>query len=100
MATEDLTEIITKALTDETFRQKLMDSVEEAVSGYNLGDEEMSMLRNLKTDAFADLDMDVEERQSKSGLGFLTGLMGGREAGGQDVSALVNVLMSKYGRGG
>lgn len=98
MATEQLTEIITKALTDGTYRQQLLESPDEAMAGFELSDDEANMLRNLKPEAFEEIDLDVEERQSKSGLGMGFGsLMSGRDAAAGDVSNLIGVLMNKYG---
>ena len=98
MAIEHLTEIITKALTDEAYRQQLLSAPAEALADYDLSDEEVNMLHNLKPEAFEEMDIDVEERQSKSGLGMgLGSLMSGRGAASGDVSNLINVLMNKYG---
>ncbi len=98
MATKGLTEIITKALTDEAYRKRLLTTPDEAIADYELTDDEKKMLHNLKPEAFEELDMDVEERQSKSGLGMgLGSLMTGRDAASGDVSGLIDVLMNKYG---
>ncbi len=98
MSSKGLTEIITKAITDETYRERLLESPEEAMAGYELSDAESKMLCNLEPDAFDELDMDVEERQSKSGLAMGWGsLMSGRDASSGEVSTLIDVLMNKYG---
>jgi len=99
MASQGLTEIITKALTDEGYRRRLLESPEEILKDYDLEAAELKMLRNLKPEAFEEAaDMDVEERQSKSGLGMgLGSLMSGRDAAAGNVSNLINVLMNKYG---
>lgn len=98
MASQGLTEIITKALTDEGYRKRLLESPEEVLKDYDLEAAELKMLRNLKPEAFEEADMDVEERQSKSGLGMgLGSLMSGRDAAAGNVSNLINVLMNKYG---
>jgi len=98
MVAKGLTDLISKALSDADFRAKLLEHPDEAAQGYDLADSEVKMIRNLKADAFDEMDMDVEERQSKSGLSMgLGSLMGGRDASTGDVSTLINVLMNKYG---
>ncbi len=98
MPTNALQEIISRALTDAAYRQKLLDSLEDAIQGYELEDNERKMLSNLKADAFDDLDVNLEDRQSKSGLSMgLGSLMGGRDVSSGNVSTLINVLMNKYG---
>lgn len=98
MSSKGLTELITKAITDATYRERLLAAPEEAMDGYDLSDAESKMLRNLKPEAFDELDMDVEERQSKSGLAMGWGsLMSGRDASSGEVGALIEVLMNKYG---
>jgi len=93
-----LQEIISRALTDASYRQQLLDSLEDAIQGYELEDDERKMLGNLKADAFDDLDVNLEDRQSKSGLSMgLGSLMGGRDVSAGNVSNLINVLMNKYG---
>lgn len=98
MPTNALQEIISRALTDAAYRQQLLDSLEDAIQGYELEDNERKMLSNLKADAFDDLDVNLEDRQSKSGLSMgLGSLMGGRDVSSGNVSTLINVLMNKYG---
>lgn len=99
MATQDLTQVITRALTDEAYRKQLLDSPAEALEGYELSPDEVTMVHNLKPEAFEELDMDVEERQSKSGLAGmgLGSLISGRDAAVGNVSNLINILMNKYG---
>ncbi len=98
MPTQALTEIITKALTDEAFRKHLLENPEKAIESYDLAENEAKMLRNLKPEAFEALETDVEERQSKSGLGMgLGSLISGRDLASGDISNLINVLMNKYG---
>lgn len=98
MPTNALQDIISRALTDASYRQQLLDSLEDAIQGYELEDNERKMLSNLKADAFDDLDVDLEDRQSKSGLSMgLGSLMGGRDVSTGNVGNLINVLMNKYG---
>ena len=98
MATEGLKAIISKALTDTDFRQQLLEKLDDVLAEHEISDDEAEMLRNLKPDAFEEMDMDVEERQSKSGLTMgLGSLMSGRDAASGDVGALIDILMNKYG---
>ena len=95
MSREDLTTIVSRALTDEKYRAQLFSDPEAALADYDLDEAEKKMLRNLPADAFDDLTMDVEDRQSKSG--FLGGisLMGGKDAVNADT--VLDLLMNKYG---
>ena len=95
MSKEDLTTIVSRALTDESFRAQLMSDPEAALAGYKLDEAEKKMLRSLSADAFDELTMDLEDRQSKSGfLGGLS-LMGGKDA--VDASTVLDLLTKKYG---
>ena len=95
MSKENLTTIVSRALTDETYRAQLLSDPEKALSGYELDEAEKKMLRNLPTDAFDELTMDLEDRQSKSGfLGSLS-LMGGKDA--VDAKTVLDLLTNKYG---
>lgn len=97
MAKEVLTTIISRALTDEDFRTKLLKNPDEVLEEYELDEDEQKMLRNLPEDAFDELTMDVESRESKSGfLGGLS-LMGGKDA--VDASSVLDLLRNKYGGG-
>ena len=46
MAKEDLTTIISRALTDEAFRAQLMSDPDKALAGYKLDEAEEKMVRN------------------------------------------------------
>jgi hypothetical protein len=95
MSKDDLTTIISRALTDAEYRAQLLSDPDAALAEYSLDEAEKKMLRNLPTDAFDELTMDVEDRQSKSG--FLGGisLMGGKDA--VDAHSVLDLLMNKYG---
>ncbi len=95
MSREDLTTIVSRALTDKEFRAQLLSDPEAALKGYDLSESEHNMIRNLNADAFDELTMDLESRQSKSGfLGGLS-LMGGKDA--VDASTVLDLLTKKYG---
>jgi hypothetical protein len=96
MSREDLTTIVSRALTDEEYRAQLLSDPDSALEGYSLDEDEEKMLRSLPEDAFDELTMDLEDRQSKSGfLGGLS-LMGGKDAA-KDASTILDLLTSKYG---
>ncbi len=95
MSREDLTAIVNRALTDEEYRAKLVSDPDAALADYELDEEEEKMVRNLSAEAFEELSMDLEKRQSKSGfLGGLS-LMGGKDA--VDASSVLDLLRNKYG---
>jgi hypothetical protein len=95
MSREDLTTIVSRALTDQDYRAQLLSNPDVALQGYTLSEAEEKLVRNLPADAFDELTMDVESRQSKSGfLGGLS-LMGGKDA--VDASTVLNLLTRKYG---
>ena len=68
MATHsDIQEIISEAVTNEAFRQQLLEDPQTAVeaAGYNLTDEQLSELSNFNSEQLEELIVDVEERTSK-----------------------------------
>ncbi|MBN2305453.1 MAG: hypothetical protein JXQ72_13290 [Anaerolineae bacterium] len=96
MSKEDLTTIVSRALTDEDYRAKLLSDPGSALEGYSLDENEKKMLHSLPADAFDELTMDLEDRQSKSGFFGGLNLMGGKD-GGIDASTILDVLTNKYG---
>jgi hypothetical protein len=96
MSKEDLTTIVSRALTDEEYRTQLAADPDAALAGYSLDEAEERMLRNLPADAFDELTMDLEDRQSKTGFFGLSNLFGSKE-GAVDASTVVNLLTNKYG---
>lgn len=96
MAKEDLTTVINRALTDEQFRAQLLSDPDSALAGYVLDEEENRVLRSLPADAFDELAMDLENRQSKSGFMGLFSVMSGKDAA-VDASTLLKLLSNKYG---
>jgi len=69
MASEsEIQAIISEAVTNETFRQQLIDDPQTAVAsaGYNLTDEQLSELGSFTSEQLEELIVDVEERASKS----------------------------------
>ncbi|MBN1680853.1 MAG: hypothetical protein JW966_11220 [Anaerolineae bacterium] len=98
MSREALTTIVSRALTDSEYRSQLLSDPDAALQDYDLSEAEAQMIRNLSSDAFDELTMDLESRQSKSG--FLGGisLMGEKDT--VDMDSVLNLMMNKYGPGG
>lgn len=95
MSKKDLITIVSRALTDEDYRAQLIKDPDAALEGYDLDEAEEKIVRNLPAEAFDELTMDLEDRQSKSGfLGGLS-LMGGKDA--VDASTVLDLLRNKYG---
>ncbi len=96
MSREDLTTIVSRALTDKEYRAQLIADLDKALEGFNLDEAEKKLLRSLPSDIFDELTMDLEARQSKSGfLGGLS-LMGSKDA--VDAGTVLDLLMNKYGK--
>jgi hypothetical protein len=96
MSKEALTTIVSRCLTDEAYRKQLMSDPDAALADYDLDEDEAKIVRNLPADAFDELTMDLEDRQSKSGfLGGLS-LFSGKD-GALDASSVVDLLTKKYG---
>lgn len=96
MSKEALTTIVSRCLTDEAYRKQLMSDPDAALADYDLDEEEAKMVRSLPADAFDELTMDLEDRQSKSG--FLGGLsLFSSKDGAVDASSVVDLLTKKYG---
>ncbi len=68
MATQsDIQEIISEAVTNESFRQQLLEDPQATVeaAGYNLTNEQLSELSSFSSEQLEELIVDVEERTSK-----------------------------------
>lgn len=66
MSQETVTKVITKALLDDEFRSQLFSDPDEALSGYDLTEEERASLSALQEDAFDAFASEIEERISRS----------------------------------
>jgi hypothetical protein len=96
MSREHLTTIVSRALTDADYRKLLLADPDAALEGYDLSESETNMIRSLNADAFDELTMDLEERQSKSGfLSGISSLMGSKDA--IDAGTVLDILTNKYG---
>lgn len=98
MSREVLTTIVSRALTDTEYRAQLISDPDAALQGYDLSENEEKMIRNLSADAFDELTMDLEARQSKSGFLGSFSLMGGKST--VDMDSVMNLMMNKYGPSG
>ena len=63
----DIQAIISEAVTNETFRQQLLDDPQAAVAaaGYSLTDEQLGELGSFSSEQLEELIVDVEDRTSK-----------------------------------
>ena len=95
MSRESLTEIVSRALTDEDFRKKILDNLEDVLKDFDLDDAEKKLLSNLNAETFDELTMNLEDRQSKSGFFGRLSLMGGKD--GVDASDAIDLLSNKFG---
>lgn len=95
MSREALTTIVSRALTDKEYRSQLLSDPEAALKGYELSESEEKMIRHLTADAFDELTMDLEARQSKSGFPGFSQLIGGKDA--VDSGTVLDILTQKYG---
>ena len=66
MSQEVVVEVIIKALTDVEFRAKLFTTPDEALSDYDLTEEEKKGLSSLQEDAFDEFASVLGERISKT----------------------------------
>lgn len=73
MSEADFTAVITRAITDEDFRELLMTNSERAVKDYDLTEEEMTNLNGIDAELFDDPEA-LEERISRWGSGMGGGI--------------------------
>ena len=70
MTTDNVQQIIGRAVTDTEFRELLFSDAEKALEGYDLSDEEIAILMDLPQEQFDSMGSELEERISKvSGTG-------------------------------
>ncbi len=70
MSKENVQTIIGRAIMEPEYRASLFKEPDKALEGYELTDEETQSLKNLDPEKFDQAATQVEERISKSGLGF------------------------------
>ncbi len=68
MSAEGVKQVIGRAVVDEAFRTLLFDKPGEALSGFDLTDEECAKLQTISRDEFDKIASEVEERVSRAGL--------------------------------
>lgn len=95
MSREALTTIVSRAITDSDYRVQLLNNPDAALKGYDLSEQEEKMIRNLNSDTFDAMTLDLEARQSKSGFLGSISLMGGKDS--VDMDSILNLMMNKYG---
>lgn len=68
MSHEVLTKIIEQATTDEAFRTRLIENMENVLreNNWKLEEEEIKALRNLKMESFDGVERSLDERISKA----------------------------------
>ena len=72
MSTESVQEIIGKAVQDSEYRDLLFTDPEKALEGYELTEEEIIALKDIKAEKFDELLTDIEERISRAGLNVVS----------------------------
>ena len=95
MSREALTTIVSRAITDSDYRVQLLNNPDAALKDYDLSEQEEKMIRNLNSDTFDAMTLDLEARQSKSGFLGSISLMGGKDS--VDMDSILNLMMNKYG---
>ena len=68
MSTENVQNIIGRAIVEAEYRSLLFDNPEKALEGYELTEDETQSLKSLDKERFDEAASQVEERISKSGL--------------------------------
>jgi hypothetical protein len=68
MSQEAVVEIITKAVVDNDFRQRLITKPETALAGYDLTAQEKEDFSKLTPENFDAFASELEQRVSKTGL--------------------------------
>jgi hypothetical protein len=68
MSTENVQNIIGRAIVEAEYRSLLFDNPEKALEGYELTQDEAKSLKSLDRERFDEVASQVEERISKSGL--------------------------------
>ncbi len=74
MSTENLTQIIARAVTDAPFRELLFSRDEKAFDGYDLTADEKRLLQNLSRENFDAAATELGERVSRGGIGTMGNL--------------------------
>ena len=65
MSQDAVSQIIGRAVTDTEFRQLLFSNPEEALQGYDLDEDEIEALKNLKQEDLEDFSTKLDSRITK-----------------------------------
>jgi hypothetical protein len=65
MSQDAVSQIIGRAVTDTEFRQLLFSNPEEALQGYDLNEDEIGALKNLKQEDLEDFSTKLDSRITK-----------------------------------
>ena len=68
MSSENLEQIVARAVEDEKFRELLFKNAEQALAGIELTEKEIEMLKNLATENFDKGARELERRISSNRL--------------------------------
>lgn len=72
MSMEAVQQVIGRAITDDEFRQQLIDNARAACAGYDLSDDELDALEALDQESMRAFAGTLDARLSKSGgKGFI-----------------------------
>lgn len=66
MSDHSVKQIISRAVLDAEFRQLLLSEPDQALSGYDLTEEEKSIFQNLSPEEFEGLSSNLESRISRA----------------------------------
>ena len=83
MSKKDARKVVSKAVTDEEFRQTLFGDPDKALEGYDLTEEEVSALRSIPAETIDDFANNLDERLSMSLLAFGAEAFGTEAYGGE-----------------
>jgi hypothetical protein len=77
MSQEQLIEVVGRAVVDAEFRASLVSEPESAVKEYDLTEEELASLKNIKPEVFGSIGSELEERVSRAGVNLFSSGMPG-----------------------
>ncbi len=97
MSTQSIREIMGRAISDPAYRELLFARPAEALAGFELTEEESTLLRGLKRDQFDVLAGELEARVSKSSLGTVLPLAIDRHPSPPEFTVDVQKLVEALG---
>jgi len=82
MSKEAVQAVISKAVSDDKFRETLFASPDKALQGYDLTEDEVAALKKIDAETMQSLAGDLDERISKAFIiGWSFGVGGGKGKG-------------------